>query len=523
MPSLKNMQIEDIENGISDLKKITEDFREGKISVKDYKGLSGKYGTFGERGKKKNMVRLRNSCGIIHPKKLRFVVDEAKKYGIEDIHFATCQTIQFHHCDNDTIYGLLEDAADNGFLTYGTGGNYPRNIMCSPLSGIDPDEVMDVLPYAEIAAEYLTSQLEDPQMPKKLKTAFSGDRHNITHATYRDLGFVAQPDGTFDVYTAGGLGPNPKFGVKTAEHIPPEEILYYIQAMVDTFKKYGNAKDKSKSRTRYMVENLGGEENYIAAYNRELERIKNEKNLMIHKEDLIRYTKKGDGSIPDIDHWRVHPQKEEGLYYVEYHPIGGNPSIDTLEKLADAIEQMDQVEVRTGPDQTAYVINLTGEEADRILEITEEDAAKNEFETSTCCVGASTCQVGIRNSQALLHDLIDKVREADIKFGCLPKLHISGCPSSCSGHQTAEIGMQGTIKMVDHKINPAFIVSIHGKNRQFDSVMGKKAGVMLLKNIPDFLIALGKEVEKSGLNYQEWEAKFPTRLDEIAAEYVEKD
>ena len=58
----------------------------------------------------------------------------------------------------------------------------------------------------------------------------------VVHATYRDLGFAARPDGAFDMYSAGGLGGNPRLGVKVAEAVAPDQILYYIKAMWLTFR-----------------------------------------------------------------------------------------------------------------------------------------------------------------------------------------------------------------------------------------------------------------------------------------------
>lgn len=69
------------------------------------------------------------------------------------------------------------------------------------------------------------------KMPRKLKVCFSNSPKNIPHATYRDLGFVATKEGKFDVYSAGGLGNHARFGVKVAEAVEPEMILYYIKAM----------------------------------------------------------------------------------------------------------------------------------------------------------------------------------------------------------------------------------------------------------------------------------------------------
>lgn len=88
------------------------------------------------------------------------------------------------------------------------------------------------MPYAEAAADYLMNFIKAEKMPRKLKVAFSSSPKNLTHATFRDLGFAARPDGKFDVYSAGGLGNNPRFGVKVAEAVDPEKILYYVKAHV---------------------------------------------------------------------------------------------------------------------------------------------------------------------------------------------------------------------------------------------------------------------------------------------------
>ena len=46
----------------------------------------------------------------------------------------------------------------------------------------------------------------------------------------------------------------------------------------------------------------------------------------------------------------------------------------------------------------------------------------------------------IKRSQGLLHKVIEAEREAGLKDGSLPKIHIAGCMSSCGTHQIGEIG-----------------------------------------------------------------------------------
>ena len=73
------------------------------------------------------------------------------------------------------------------------------------------------MPWAEAATEYLLSICRDIHMPRKLKVAFCNGVDDCVHTAFRDMGFVAQPDGTFKLYIAGGLGGGWRMGVLAAE------------------------------------------------------------------------------------------------------------------------------------------------------------------------------------------------------------------------------------------------------------------------------------------------------------------
>lgn len=248
-------------------------FYNGEITKKDYKGFSGLYGSYAQKDGKKGMLRLRMTAGRITKEKLAFTAKAIQEHKISRIHFTTCQTVQLHDLQPDTICTLAEEALSSGIVTMGGGGDFPRNVMCSPLSGVESGEYFDVLPYAEAAGEYLMNFIKAPKMPRKLKVGFSNSPANLTHATYRDLGFAANKNGTFDVYSAGGLGNNPRLGIKVAESVPPSKILYYIKAMWLTFCAYGNYENRAKARTRYMQDSLGGAENYKKAYLEKLDEV----------------------------------------------------------------------------------------------------------------------------------------------------------------------------------------------------------------------------------------------------------
>lgn len=502
---------------IPEFKEKTAQFYEGSMSQGAYKGFSGFYGSYAQRGGQANMLRLRMTAGRVTKEKMAFTARMIREYQITRIHFTTCQTIQLHDLKPQTASDIMEKALDAGIVTIGGGGDYPRNVMCPPLSGVEKEEYFDVSPWAEAAGEYLMQLIPAKKMPRKLKVAFSNCEKNTTHATYRDLGFVATSDGKFDVYSAGGLGVNPRFGVKTAQAAEPEMILYYIKAMWLTFLAYGNYDSRVKARTRYMQEALGGPKQYAAAYQEKLKEVFDSgEDLRIHA-SARPVTKKG--SSTGIQDRRILEQKQDGLYTVIWHPTGGMPDTGIFCRLNDAIQKMDAVEMRLSPDETAYIINLAPEEARQVLDITS-DSAKSIFETSVSCIGASVCQVGVRDSQALLAACIRAVREAGIPDGALPQIHISGCPSSCGTHQTGILGFRGGMKKADGKPQPAFVLYVNGCDHQGKEQMGREAGTILETKIPEFLVRLGRAVADSGMDFIQWNEKNPDALDQIAAEYT---
>lgn len=514
---MNNIDLEVWKQDLPAFREKTAAFYAGGSTVGAYKGFSGYYGSYAQKGGNASMLRLRMPGGRVTKEKLAFVARMIRAYRVARAHFTTCQTIQLHDLDADTVCAIMEQALDAGIITMGGGGDYPRNVMCSPLSGVQTDEYFDTLPYAQAASDYLMHFIKAEKLPRKLKVGFSNSSANQTHATYRDLGFAARPDGKFDVYSAGGLGNNPLFGVKVAEAVDPSHILYYVKAMWLTFRAYGNYENRGKARTRYMQETLGGAENYKKAYLEKLnEVITSGEELTLSIAPTV-ITKTGDGTTAAGP--RILPQKQDGLYTVVWHPIGGQPSMDELCALSDLLADIPDAEFRLAPDETAYIVHLTGAEAEKVLAATP-DSAGSLFETSVSCIGSTTCQVGLRDSQGLLNACVAAVRAAGLPDGALPQIHISGCPSSCGTHQTGAIGFRGASRSVGGKPQSGFQLFVGGCDRQGSEAIGRILGTVLEDDIPALLVELGKAVAASGMDYAAWSAANPDAIDRIAAPYL---
>lgn len=523
---------------LAEFREKTIQFHKGELSVAEYKKFSGGFGSYAQRGGQKHMLRLRMAGGRLTKERLKFIVESCEKYGIDRLKMTTCQSIQLHDLEAEQLCSLMEEAWRAGMISRGGGGDFPRNVMASPLSGLQKGEYFDVMPYAVVAGEYMMGFIRAVKFPRKLKVCFSSMPENETHATFRDLGFAANPDGTFDVYAAGGLGIKPSLGICVAKGICPDKILYHIKAMVETFVAYGNYENRAKSRTRFLKETLG-EEGLRKAYQEKLEELSalyageadgaspygEELELTGYQmsreyQDAVRpLTKQADpADTPVPSDKRIIPQKQEGLYAVFYQPPGGMLTPDKARELYHLIAPMEAVEIRLTPKEGLYVVNCSAGEAQEILSATA-DGAQTLFETSVACIGASTCQVGIGDSQALLKACIERVRKEGFADGILPKIHISGCPSSCGTHQIGSIGLRGGIRQTPEGPKPAFAIFTGGcpvRGKEVIADMGKS---ILAEDIPEFLVELGRMVERNGMVYEEWVKEYPEKLEEVIGKY----
>lgn len=192
-------------------------------------------------------------------------------------------------------------------------------------------------------------------------------------------------------------------------------------------------------------------------------------------------SKEGDGVV--VDGPRVIAQKQPGLYAVAWHPIGGQVDKQAFCDLSAALAQIPGTELRLSPDQTVYIINLNGEEAQRVLALTA-DGARNAFECSVSCIGGKTCQVGVRDSQGLLHACVEAVRSAGVPRWCPAsdvyfRLHVLLRNPSDRRHRPA-----GRIQAGGWQAAVAFALFVHGESRQGGETMGRELGTILENRVP---------------------------------------
>ncbi|MEG1411659.1 MAG: nitrite/sulfite reductase [Terrisporobacter sp.] len=495
----------------------------GNSSKMEYKGISGGYGVYAQRDQKSFMIRLRVSSGVVSKSQLHKVYDFAKKYDLPGIHLTTRQAIQLHDLNVDAICDIMEEGIKNNIFTRGGGGNFPRNVGLSPLSGVDMDEAFDVTPYSVATDNYFMSKITTYHLPRKLKVSYSSCPKDAAHCTVQDLGFLATLKGNkpyFRVFVGGGLGKNPAVALELDELINPSEVLYYVEGLTKLFMAEGDYENKNKARVRYMVYRLG-EEEFIKKFKEYVAKEKENKELELHPKSL-EYPN-NNGMETNVKDCRLYAQKQNGYYSVYIHPIGGQLKINDLEKLISELDKTKHGSVRLAMSEGLFIINLNGKEAEHILEITKPFGGCTSIEKSVSCIGVPICQMGIQNSQKMLHEIISYFRENcngdETILNAMPRIHVSGCMNSCAVHQIGAIGLTGKKKKANGEMTDAFEMFIDGDFELGKTRLGKSFGDFKASDLPRVLFEIGEQVANSDTDFYTWYSSNENEMKKIAEKY----
>ena len=288
--------------------------------------------------------------------------------------------------------------------------------------------------------------------------------------------------------------------IELDELIEAKDVIYYIEGMTNLFIAEGDYKNRAKARIRYIADRMGDEE-FVSQFKlyTKAEKEKGGLELNLHLTEI-----KKEGIKTEIKDKRLIEQKQEGLYTVYLHPVGGQLKLEDLKEILDTIGNFEDVEVRLAMTEGVYFRNLNGKEAEILLDITKKMGGEAEIYHSVACIGVPTCQIGIGNSQGLLFDIMDYFKEKDYSSDLMPRVHISGCTNSCGVHEIGKIGFTGKKKRVDDAVKDVFGLFINGDFTVENVRLGEFKGDMLPERIPEFLYELAMKLEEGNIKFEDY-------------------
>jgi ferredoxin-nitrite reductase len=457
------------------------------------------------------MLRIKVPGGILTPRQARVVGRIASDFAngpIPNPHFGnkfldltTRQDVQMHWIKMGDIPEVWRRLEEVGITTVQACGDSARNVLCCPVSGLGHDEAIDAYPVAQAISDYFTGNREYANLPRKFKMSVTGCLEDCAQAEINDIGMLPArlEDGTvgFNLRVGGGLSDGPRMASDIDVFVRPEDAVEITRGVAQVFGELGNRENRWTARMRYLVQELGPE-----GFREELEkRVSVE--LTPAGEDL---TKRYRG-----DHVGVHPQREEGLFYVGLNVPVGRMSGAQFEEIGRLAGEYGG-EVRLATDQNLIV---TGVREERLEDLLAEPLLQRyspnpgAFERGVvACTGSEFCRFGIVETKIRA---LEWAREMDRRVGDpgqeAVRMHFSGCSASCAQPQIGDVGFRGETAKKDGRIVEGVDVGLGGSLGLDAAFIDWVEGAKPADEVPDALVRLFerfREERRDGEHFHEW-------------------
>ena len=465
-------------------------FLAGQINADEFRAFRLRRGIYGQRQEGVQMVRTKIPGGRLTADQMRQLARVADEYGGGKGHLTTRQNMQYHFVPLPQVADLLHLLADVRLTTREACYNTVRNVTACPLSGLHPDEVFEVQPYARrLAFAFLHKELTDA-MPRKFKVSFCGCPNDCMATAINDVGLrpvIRDGQRGFRMTIAGGLGPLPTEAKLLHEFIPAEDVVRRVEAVLRVFNVHGNRKDKNTARLKFVMRKRGFE--WLRdAIEEQYQEIVQHGGIAIPDEVPENFggfqpqpPPKGSGQFlpmynpsAEFQEWKqtnVAPQKHAGHLIVTVRVQQGNLTADQMRGLASLSEQAGDGNLRVTMNQNVLLAWVPEGALTRVYGILTElglNASRaEEISDTLTCPGAYSCNLGLTKSMNLGAALTDAVRNESDPLARKLRINISGCPNSCGQHWIADIGFYGNARKIEGREVPYYLMLLGGTAHEF--------------------------------------------------------
>lgn len=399
------------------------------------------------------MCRMRLPGGVINSHQFRGLADVAEKYagGYADI--TTRANLQLREIAANNALNVLMGLRDLGIVTQGSGADNIRNVTASTLSGIDPTELIETLPFARELHYHIMHRPELYGLPRKFNIAYDGSGRVTSLAETNDISFHAVtvseqasseqlPSGIYFLLGLGGITGHGDFARSTGVLVKPNESLSVCDAILRVFIKHGDRTDRKKARLKYVLDAMGFDK-FLSEVEKELAEIKPGTSLRRVAADQFVQPQ-------NVDRWAhvdVHPQKQSGLYYVGVVLPVGRVTSDQLRGLAKFADTHGTGEIRLTVWQNLIIPHIQESNLSSVCQSIIDLGL--DFEASTfraglvACTGSAGCKFAGADTKANAMELA-AILESQFHIDSPINIHVTGCHHSCAQHAIGDIGLIAT-------------------------------------------------------------------------------
>lgn len=448
----------------------------------------------------KFMMRLKVPNGVLSSDQLRYMAGVVEKYGEAGcIDITTRMNIQLRGVELADAGDVVQGLYDVGLTSLMSGMDNVRNMVGSPIAGIDPHEMIDTRQLCIDINNMITNDRkgrpELTNLPRKFNIAVSGGRDDFAHTHINDVGLVPVANSAkggevgFNVHVGGF------FSIKRNEEAIPmdtwlsvDEVTPFCEAVLLYFRDHGDRKNRAATRLMYMLDQWGIEK---------------------FRDGVAEYMGRGGKPLdraaplgPEYDTpWErrdvqgVHAQKQDGYSWVCPNVPAGRMTAADFREMADVADRYSVGEMRLTVEQNVLFPNVKNEELDALL----AEPLFRRFPVApsavaaglVSCTGAQFCGLAIVETKNRAIAL-SKELDARLEMARPLRMHWTGCKNSCGQVQVADIGFMGApAKNAAGKACEGVDIFLGGRIGE-DPHLGE----MIAKGVPcDFEVLVPKVVE----------------------------
>jgi len=423
------------------------------------------------------MLRIAVPYGTLNSAQMNKLAHVADRWDKGYVHFSTRQNVQFHWPRLTDVPDILEALSDVDMHAIQTSGSCVRAVTADHLAGAVPDEVEDPRPTAELIRQWFTDHPEFSYLPRKFKFAVTGCDADRAATSVHDIGLkvVKNENGApgYCVSVGGGLGRTPMIGRMIRDFLPREDLLPYIEAVLQVYNQNGRRDNKYKARIKITLHEMGLEElksrveerfltqrtRFKGADQAEFARIASHFTPPALEHLSTRDFEQACATNPVLRSFvdtntQAHRDPDHAIVTVSLKKPGttpGDASTAQMRALAKIAERWSHDELRVSHEQNIILPHVAKAHLPAVFAALQEadlaSANVGLISDLISCPGMDYCDLATARSipvaKAIATHFADLRQEHDI--GPI-KLKISGCINACGHHHVGHIGILGLEK-----------------------------------------------------------------------------
>ena len=418
------------------------------------------------------MARLRIPGGQLRTFQLRELAAIGKEITTGYVQITTRANLQMRLIAPKDAPTFVQRIQHVGLHTRGAGADNIRNLTANPTAGVDPHELMDVMPLCQEMGQIIINDRAFYDLPRKFNIAYDGGGLIGTVEDTNDIGCkaVRVGDEIFFRIALGGATGHKAFARDLGVLVKPAELNKFVSAVVRVYIANGNRTDRKKARLKHLLEKWTLDQ-YLAETEKllgfQLQRAELEKSEIRAERSETAEGEGGANQKSEIPHSHVgvYPQKQAGLNYVGVAVPVGHINPKQMLRVAEIADLYGSGEIRLTVWQNFIIPNVP----DHFVATVQKALRKIGFDTQQsnlrsgliACTGSAYCkfaQSDTKGHALKLADFLDKRIQLDQPVN----IHVTGCPNSCAQHYMGDIGLLGTKVKVAGESQDGYHVFVGG-------------------------------------------------------------